>query len=349
MLFPMSAWCILPRGWGLGRNMWSSYIGPNHGTIQFAVMDFSKSPTSNMRCWAFTWRPSTQRITYAHAKDDASIMRNFDSYSLPFNGAFTEKEEILASDGTPYDDSRTFSLPQYALTSLNDSIANLVEKTNKYDSSYKLRNSDGSQIEDFTKSTLFTSETGLMRRFINHGTARAASKALGKTVTQFTEVPEHKDALDMILVYLSASISSSEYQKQKEKNQPTLPDTFILPFIKPRANSQIPYPITTGELAEYIMAVLKGAKSFDEKSINTFIKTTSFLMKAIYRTYSADRSDSKKKLYYYQLEDCIDALTVNFKFIDILQIPIGGVEKSILELKVEDTEDILKFIESNIR
>ncbi len=72
-------------------------------------------------------------------------------------------------------------------------------------------------------------------------------------------------------------------------------------------------------------------------------------MKAIHRTYSADRSDSKKKLYYYQLEECIDALKVNFKSIDMLQIPIGGEEKSILELKVEDTENILKFIESNIR
>jgi hypothetical protein len=346
MLFPMAGWCILPRGWGGGRNMWKSYVGfPEAKTIQFAIMDFSKPFQNNMRCWAFTYSITNDRITHVHAKDDANIINNFNQSG--FNDIFSEKESITNSNGVTYENSNTFTVPKYAIDQLKDGLDTMFEKTLKYEETYKLRNKNGTEITDFTKSSVFDTD-GVMRRFIRHGLVRASAKAAGRPAPAFISNEQNKDALDMILMYLAASPLSDEYKLSKERKQPTLIDTFISPFIKPLNSSlTFPFSIDNAELATYIIAILKSTREFREDLVLSFLKTLITFVKVINNTYSARSAGADlTKKYYYQIEEALDAIKVLLKSIDIKEISVGSQNKKITDLSVDDIKEVIAFIES---
>jgi hypothetical protein len=319
-LFPMAQWCILPPGWGGGRGMWSTYAGPSKNAIQFAVMDFSNPPSSNMRCWAFSYNVDLDRITHVHAKDDANILGYFNTTGL--RDIFTEKGSI-----GNYPDSSTFTIPPADFRELEDSIAELYDKTVKYDSLPKIRG--------FSNLDMFA-QGGVMKEFIGYSLRQANAKAQGKEIASF--VKQNKAQLDMIISYLAADVYSSDYKNNIRDKKPTLADTFISPFLKPTGASKIPYVASGSELATYLIAVMKASGKFTEDKVISILKNLNLYLKLLNR-------DKTKAFARYQIEEAIDAIKVYLKALDINTVSTGGVDKGIKQLTIDDSELVAKFIE----
>lgn len=338
-LFPMAQWCILPLGWGGGRNMWGTYLGGGKTTIQFAIMDFSKSSSNNMRCWAFTYDVRQNRITNAHAKDDANILPNFDTNQL--TDIFTKKESItgypMGGGSIVYDDSETFTIPATDLAEITNNLTNLYNKTVQAESTPKLRTKSGTSITDFSTSEMFTSAGGLMREFIGQALKRASARAQGGDVPSF--ISRHKPELDMILAYLAADVYSSNYKNNIRDNKPTLADTFINPFIKPTGASKIPYIANGSELSTYLVAVMKASKKFTEDKIHTILRNLNSYLKILNR-------DKSKPFHQFQIAEIFDAFKVYLKSLEITDFPIEDGDKKVKDLVLEDTDRIIKFIDN---
>lgn len=345
-LFPMAEWCILPSGWGGGRGMWNGYAGPSKNAIQFAVMDYSKEASNNMRCWAFSYNVNTKTVTHVHAKDDADILRNFPNRTL--QDMFTEKPSITGSrQGVPvtYEDSNTFTLPSYELRELEESITDLYEKTVKFDSSFKLRDSYGSSITDFSRSSLFKAG-GIMQGFVGYAAVKAKSKTEGVEIESF--VSKHKNTLDMILTYLAADLYSAQYREKIKAKQPTLADTFILPFTKGVEGQSQPLVASGKELASYLISALKVSEKFKEETVKEIIKNLVKVMFLLNSGFNSQRSSMNKKFYLYQIEEAIGAFSIYAKSIGINSVPVGSKNKELGSLTVDDTEAIIKFIKEQV-
>jgi len=328
-LFPMAQWCILPLGWGGGRGMWNTYIGGSHTRIQFAVMNFGVPASSNFRCWAFTYDVNQNKITHAHAKDDASFMSNIDTNGL--DDIFTEKSQI-----GNYENSSTFTIPPPDLQELKDNLKGLYEKTTKLDSMPKLRTKSGASINDFSTSEMFL-PGGLIREFIGHALRSAAAKAKGETLPSY--ISQHKAQLDIIISYLAADIYSSNYKNNIKENKPTLADTFINPFLKPTAGSKIPFIASGSEFATYLVAVMKASMKFTNEKVMVILKNLNQYIKLLIR-------DKARPFNRYQIEEALGAIKAYLKSMGTESITIAETEKGVNMIAFEDAEQIIKYIDN---
>ena len=349
MLFPMSAWCILPSGWGGGRNMWKTYINSANRTIQFAVMDFSKSSSNNMRCWAFTYNTRDNMVTHAHAKDDVSILSNFQRNGLA--DIFSEKESIVGYYSTGnrvLEDSSTFTIPQYALEEIQSNLSRYLEITIQNEGTFKLRNSNGTEVTDFTTSTFFK-DGGLFTKFLQHSIVRAKAALTGASLPSF--IQENKNDLDTILVYLTADVYSNNYKNKKEKGEPTLVDTFILPFIKVAPALGKQFVVGNFELAEFILKVLKNTNTFEASKIYAMLKKLNEFIRPILTIKdTVPKASPQYKNYSFLLSDAVDTIKVFLHSLNINEVQFtSGKTVEVKKLEVDNASELSTYITNLVR
>ena len=84
---------------------------------------------------------------------------------------------------------------------------------------------------------------------------------------------------------------------------------------------------------------MKASKKFTEDKIHTILKNLNSYLKILNR-------DKTQSFRQFQIAEVFDAFKVYLKSLDILDFPAESESKSIKDLTLEDTDSIIKFIDS---